>query len=142
MNQLTLRRCNSFGEPFPGSPIETCGQQALALSDTVSIVQARNRHCDSPFRGQRLDGGAFPGQVGRPSLGPWRKKGHQTSCLWITQAHVGTFVSMTETPHRLPGPVRTNVSYAAHYGHIPQDVPPTCIPGLLLHTPSCRGYKG
>ena len=142
MNQLTRLRCNGFGEPVPGSPIETCCQQALALSDTVSIVQAQNRHCDSSFRGQRLDGCAFPGKVGRPSLGPWIKKGHQTSCLWIKRAHVGTFVSITETPHRLPGPVRTNVSYAANYGHTPQDGPHTCITGSLLHTPSCRGYKG
>jgi len=130
MHQLTLLRCSIFGEPCPGSPIETCCQQALALSETVSIVQARNRHCDSPFRGQRLDGCAFPGKVGRPSVGPWMKKGHQTSCLWIKRAHVGTFVSMTETPHRLPGPVRTNVSYAANYGHTPKTCP---TPALLAH---------
>jgi hypothetical protein len=64
----------------------------LAFGDTVGIVEVQNRHCDSSFRGQWLDDGAFPGKVGHPVLGAWIEQRHQPPCLWIKRTYIGTFV--------------------------------------------------
>jgi len=59
-----------------------CGMwnQTLALSDTIGIIEAQNRHRDPSFWGQRLNGRSLPGEVGRPFLGAWIEQRDQRSC--------------------------------------------------------------